>query len=215
LAVWLDHSLRVEQPMKLFKPLYERALKWATHPRAEPLLAALSFVEAIIFPIMPEVMLGPMVLARPERWVRLASLSLLFSVLGALVGYALGHFAFEWARPLFEALGWMDRIDRQVGELREIAAQSPWSAFWVLVIAGFLPIPLKIFTWASGIVGVPLLPFVASMIVGRGKRVYLLAGIIRLAGPRAEAALHRWIEWIGWSVLLLIILAIIYFKFAE
>ena len=64
-----------------------------------------------------------------------------------------------------------------------------------------------------GIVGVPLLPFVASMIVGRGKRVYLLAGLIRLAGPRAEAALHRWVEWIGWIVVALVIIAAVYFKF--
>jgi membrane protein YqaA with SNARE-associated domain len=199
--------------LKLFKPLYERALKWAQHPRAEPLLAMLSFFEAIIFPVMPEVMLGPMVLARPQRWARYASVSLVFSVLGALVGYALGHFAFEWVRPLLDSLGWLDRIDLQVAELREIAEQSPWSAFWLLVVAGFLPIPLKIFTWASGIVGVPLLPFIASMIIGRGKRVYLLAGLIRIAGPRAEAALHRWIEWIGWAVLGLLALAIVYFKF--
>lgn len=201
--------------MKLFKPLYERALKWAMHPRAEPLLAGLSFIEAIIFPVMPEVMLGPMVLARPQRWARFATVSLVFSVLGALVGYALGHYAFEWARPLFESLGWMERIDQQVSELSEIASRSPWSAFWVLVVAGFLPIPLKIFTWASGIVGVPLLPFVASMIIGRGKRVFLLGGLIRLAGPRAEAALHRWIEWIGWGVLAALGLAIIYFKFIQ
>lgn len=201
--------------MKLFKPLYEKALLWSMHPRAEPLLAGLSFVEAIIFPVMPEVMLGPMVLARPQRWARLASISLVFSVVGALVGYALGHYAFAWARPLFESLGWMERIDHQVAELSEIASRSPWSAFWILVVAGFLPIPLKIFTWASGIVGVPLLPFVASMIVGRGKRVYLLAGVIRLAGPRAEAALHRWIEWIGWGLMVALAMAVLYFKFVR
>lgn len=199
--------------MKLFRPLYEIALKWASHPRAEPLLAALSFFEAIIFPVMPEVMLGPMVLAKPRRWARFAGVSLAFSVLGAIVGYALGHYAFEWVRPLLESLGWLARIDQQVAELREIAAQSPWSAFWLLVLAGFLPIPLKIFTWASGIVGVPLLPFIASMIVGRGKRVFLLAGVIRVAGPKAEAALHRWIEWIGWAVLIAIAVTIIYLKF--
>ncbi len=199
--------------MKLFQPLYERALRWAAHPKAEPLLAGLSFIEAIIFPVMPEVMLGPMVLAKPHRWLRYATISMVASVIGALVGYALGHFAFELVRPLLESLGWLERIDKQVLELREIASQSPWSAFWLLVLAGFLPIPLKIFTWASGIVGVPLLPFVASMIVGRGKRVYLLAGVIRLAGPRAEAALHRWIEWIGWAVVVAIVLLIVYFKF--
>lgn len=201
--------------MKLFKPLYERALKWSMHPRAEPLLAGLSFIEAIIFPVMPEVMLGPMVLARPRRWFRFASVSLVFSLLGALVGYALGHYAFELARPLLESMGWLERIDRQVAELSEIATKSPWSAFWLLVVAGFLPVPLKIFTWASGIVGVPLLPFIASMVVGRGKRVYLLSGVIRMAGPRAEATLHRWIEWIGWAVIGLLVIAGIYLKFMK
>ncbi|TAH47742.1 MAG: DedA family protein [Rhodocyclaceae bacterium] len=199
--------------MKLFKPLYEKALSWSSHPRAEPILGGLSFVEAIIFPVMPEIMLGPMVLARPQKWARFATISMVFSVLGALVGYALGYFAFAAVRPLLDSLGWLERIDAQVAELQVIATQSPWSAFWILVLAGFLPIPLKIFTWASGIVGVPLLPFVASMLIGRGKRVYLLAGLIRLAGPRAEAALHRWIEWIGWAVVALIVLIIVYMKY--
>ena len=199
--------------MKLFQPLYERALRYAGHRLAERYLALLSFVEAIIFPVMPEVMLGPMVLAKPQRWARYATVSLAFSLLGALVGYALGHFAFEAVRPLLGALGWLERIDAQVAELSAIVKQSPWMAFWALVVAGFLPIPLKIFTWASGIVGVPLLPFIASMVVGRGKRVYLLAGVIRLLGPRAEAMLHRWIEWIGWMLIALIVLAVVYFKF--
>lgn len=63
---------------------------------------------------------------------------------------------------------------------------------------GLYAYSLKIFTWASGVVGVPILPFIASMLVGRGKRVYLVAGAIRLGGARAEAALHRWIEPLGW-----------------
>ena len=74
----------------------------------------------------------------------------------------------------------------------------------MLVLAGFTPIPLKIFTWASGIVGVPMLPFLASMVVGRGKRVYLIALAIRLGGERAEAALHRYIEPIGWVAMALL-----------
>ena len=75
--------------------------------------------------------------------------------------------------------------------------------FWLLVLAGFTPIPLKIFTWASGIVGVPMLPCLAAMLVGRGKRVYLLALVIRLGGERAERALHRWIEHLGWAAMVL------------
>ena len=199
--------------MKLFKPLYEFALRWAAHPRAEWFLAGLSFVEAFIFPIAPEVMLAPMTLAKPERWKRYATLSLVFSLLGSFVGYALGHYAFDLVRPLLIDLGWMPKIDAYVGELRVEMQASPLKAFGALVLAGFMPIPLKIFTWASGIVGVPLPAFVAGMLVGRGKRVFLLCGLIRLGGPKAEAAIHRWIERIGWAVIALIVLVVVYFRY--
>jgi len=197
--------------MKLFGPIYERALTWARSPRAPGLLTALSFAEAVFFPIPPEVMLAPMALSQPRRGFRFASLSLLGSLAGAVVGYALGHYAYELIKPLFVSLGWIDKIEHQVQYLREVAAQSPWKTFWILVLAGFTPIPLKIFTWASGIVGIPMLPFLASMAVGRGKRVYLIAAAIRLGGARAEAALRRWIEPIGWAAMLLLAAAAAYF----
>lgn len=193
--------------MKLFQPMYERALVWAAHRSAPRFLGFLSFIEAIIFPVMPEVMLAPMTLAQPLRWFRYATISLLGSLAGALVGYALGYFAYEAIKPLLASLGWIEKIDEQVVYLRGVAAESPWKAFWILVLAGFAPIPLKFFTWASGIVGVPLVPFMASMFIGRGKRVYLLAGAIRLGGPRAAAALHRWIEPIGWVAVALLLAA--------
>lgn len=198
--------------MKLFKPLYEKALVWAAHPRAEPILAGLSFVEAIIFPVMPEVMLAPMTLAKPQHWIRYATISMVCSVVGAVVGYVLGYYAFEAVRPLLDALGWLPRIDALVNELRATVANSAWTAFWLLVLAGFMPVPLKIFTWASGIVGVPMLAFVASMVVGRGKRVYLLTGLIRLGGPKAEAALHKHIEWVGWAAVVLVVGLLVWLK---
>ncbi len=199
--------------MKLFRPLYERTLGWAAHPQAAWYLALLSFVEAIIFPVAPEIMLAPMVLARPARWARYAAISLGCSLAGALIGYALGHFAFDAVRPLLARMGWLAGLDELVLRLRSDVLAHPWNAFWMLVLAGFVPVPLKVFTWAAGIVGMPLLPFVGGMVVGRGKRVFLLAGLIRLGGKRAEQALHRWIEWIGWAAVGLIVLAIIYFKF--
>ncbi|WP_256646557.1 YqaA family protein [Thermomonas paludicola] len=190
--------------MKLFGPLYQRALAWSRHPKAPALLGGLSFAEAIVFPVMPEVMLAPMCLAQPRRGFWFAAISLLFSLLGAVVGYLLGHYAYELVKPALATLGWLDKIDAQVMYLREVTALSPWKAFWLLVIGGFAPIPLKIFTWASGIVGVPMLPFLAAMLIGRGKRVFLLALAIRLGGERAERALHRWIEHLGWGMLLLL-----------
>jgi membrane protein YqaA with SNARE-associated domain len=161
----------------------------------------------VIFPVPPEVMLAPMALSQPRRAFWFSTLSLLGSLAGAVLGYALGHYAYELIKPLFVSLGWIDKIESQVGYLRGIAAQSPWKTFWILVLAGFTPIPLKFFTWASGIVGVPFLPFMASMAVGRGKRVYLIALAIRLGGARAEAALRRWIEPIGWVAMALLVAA--------
>jgi membrane protein YqaA with SNARE-associated domain len=196
--------------MKLFGPLYDRAISWSRHRRAPVYLVMLSVFEAVFFPVMPEVMLAPMCLSQPRRSFWFAFISLLGSLVGAVIGYALGHFAFEALRPALESMGWLGHIDKQVAWLRDIAVQSPWKAFWVLVLAGFAPIPLKFFTWASGIVGVPMVPFMASMAVGRGKRVFLVAGAIRLGGDRAESALRRYIEPLGWVVLALIVVLVAY-----
>jgi membrane protein YqaA with SNARE-associated domain len=196
--------------MKVFGPLYERALVWARHRRAPSLLFLLSFGEAVIIPVPPEVMLAPMCLAQPRRSFWFAGYSLAGSLLGAVVGYLLGHYAFELVKPGLESLGWMGRINAEVASLQVMAAQSPWKTFWILVLAGFTPIPLKFFTWASGIVGVPMLPFMASMAVGRGKRVFLVALAIRMGGERAEAALRRYIEPVGWAALSLLGIAIGY-----
>ena len=194
--------------MKLFAPLYDRAIGWARHRHAERYLAVLSFFEAIIFPVMPEVMLAPMCVAQPRRALRFATVSLVFSLLGSLVGYALGHYAFEALKPLFAAMGMLPGIESGIATVQSKMVESPWAVFWFLVLGGFMPIPMKIFTWASGIVGVPLLPYVLAMAVGRGKRVYLLAVVIRLGGERAEAALRRYIEPLGWVAVLLVLGAI-------
>ena len=196
--------------MRIFRPVYEYALRWSAHPRAPWYLAALSFIEAFIFPGAPEIMLVPMTLAKPKSWASYASISLACSLLGSVVGYMMGHYGFELARPLLDHMGWSPAIDAYVTQLRSL---DPWAVFWVLVVGGFTPVPLKIFSWASGIVGVPMLAFLAAMLVGRGKRVYLLCGLIRLGGERVEKALHRWIEWVAWGVLVVLVLVGLYFKF--
>lgn len=185
--------------MKLFKPLYERALAWAAHKRAPTILFVLSLCEAVFFPIAPEVMLAPMCLARRERAFRYAGISLGGSVVGMSIGYTLGYFALDLLRPLIDKLGYaatFHQIEQQ--------ASDPMKGFWALLIAGFVPIPFKIFTLASGAVHMPLLPFFAGASIGRGKRVFLVAGAIKLGGEKGEAMLHRWIEPVGWASLLLL-----------
>ena len=113
-------------------------------------------------------------------------------MVGMFIGYAIGYYAIELAMPLIEQLGY-------AGEFEQIKQQAADNGFWLLLIAGFTPVPFKIFTLASGAVGMPLMPFFLGALIGRGKRVFLVAGAIRLGGEKAEAALHKHIEPIGWA----------------
>ena len=168
--------------MQLFKPLYEFALRWAAHPRAEQFLVGLSFIEAFIFPVAPEIMLAPMTLAKPSagRVTRRSACSARCSVHSSAMRSAIMRF--DWCAHFSPTSAGCRAIESQVARL---ASLSAWKIFWLLVLAGFLPIPLKIFTWASGIVGVPFPAFIAGMLVGRGKRVYLLCGLIKLGGKQS------------------------------
>lgn len=192
--------------MRLFGSLYARALVWARAPRAVYYLCGLSFVEAFIFPIMPEVMLAPMMLAKRHKAFFYANISLLFSLMGSLVGYALGHWAYEAVKPLL-SLHMQEIISAWVQNLRIDMSQHWLAMLGALMLAALQPvIPMKFVTWAAGIVGVPLIPFLACVAIGRGKRVWLLALLVRLFGDRAERMLHKHIEWIGWAVLVLLAL---------
>lgn len=196
--------------MKIFAPMYQRAIAWSRHPRAPAFLTGLSVIEAIIFPVPPEVMLAPMSLSQPKRALWFATLSLIGSICGAVIGYLLGHYAFEIMRPLFESLGMMHGIQSGIDTIKTKMIESPWAVFWLLVAGGFAPIPMKVFTWASGVVGVPWVPYLAAMAIGRGKRVFLVAIAIRLGGERAERALYRYIEPVGWAASVLLVAAIAY-----
>lgn len=192
--------------MALFAPLYARAMRWSAHRHAPAYLGLLSFCEAIFFPIPPEVMLAPMTLAQPKRWFWFATISLVCSTLGALVGYAIGFWAIDLVTPWLLELGYGERFE----QVKQVARDD---GFWFLLIGGFTPIPFKLLTLASGAVSMPLLPFVAGAVIGRGKRVYLVTGLIRLGGEKAEAWLRRNIERVGYAVMLLLVLVVAAFKF--
>ena len=184
--------------MKIFQPLFERAIVWARHKNAPALLTFLSFIEAIFFPVPPELMLAPMCVAQPRRGFYFASLSLLGSMAGMFIGYAIGFYAIELAMPFIEKMGYAAQFD-------SIKQEAAANGFWLLLIAGFTPVPFKIFTLASGAVGMPLLPFFFGGAIGRGKRVFLVAGAIRLGGEKAEATLRRHIEPVGWGASVLLV----------
>ena len=191
--------------MKLFAPLYVRAMRWARHRHAPWYLGGMSFAESSFFPIPPDVMLIPMSLAQPQNAWRFAWITTLASVLGGLFGYMIGVWAFALIEP------WLQTSHYWPAYSKALAWFQQWGVVAVL-IAGFSPIPYKVFTIAAGVLSMTLLPFMAASFVGRGARFFLVAGLMRWGGPRMEAQLHKHIDRIGWaSVALIAVGAAVYY----
>lgn len=188
--------------MRLFSRLYDRVLDWSRHRHAPRYLAALSFSESSFFPIPPDVMLLPMALARPDRAWRLAALTTAASVLGGMLGYLIGMFAFEMVEPLMQRIGYYPRY------LQVKTWFDSWG-FWAVFLAGFSPIPYKLFTIAAGVIAMPLIPFLFASLLGRGARFFLVAGLMVWGGERMQTRLRDYIDRVGWIMVLLVILVII------
>jgi membrane protein YqaA with SNARE-associated domain len=178
----------------MFLGLYDKTIELAAHRKAPAWLSVLSFTESSFFPIPPDVMLIPMCLAKPARSWHYAFLCSVFSVLGGMAGYLIGKLAFDWIEP------WLIHSSYADAYFYAVAAFDEWG-FWYILLAGFTPIPYKIFTICAGVVGMPFLIFVVGSICGRGGRFFLVAGLIRLGGEKFANRMRRHIDVIGWVVL--------------
>lgn len=192
--------------MKIFSTLYSMTLSWAAHRHASWYLGGLSFAESSFFPIPPDVMLAPMALAKREKAWRYATITTVASVLGGVFGYMIGMFAFEMVEPLLHDFGYWDRFQKAVVWFEE------WG-FWVVFLAGFSPIPYKVFTISAGTVGMALFPFVLASIIGRGARFFLVAGLVRWGGEKIDQLLKDYVDRIGWLIVALVIILYLAFKF--
>jgi membrane protein YqaA with SNARE-associated domain len=190
--------------MRIFSPLYDRVMSWSRHRHAPWYLGGLSFAESSFFPIPPDVMLAPMCMANPRQAWRLATLTTVTSVLGGLAGYAIGVFAFDLIQPLM-AEG--SRYQTAFAQAKEWFDE--WGA-WAVFIAGFSPIPYKVFTIAAGVLSMALLPFTLASLVGRGGRFFLVAALMAWGGERMEATLRTYVDRLGWVMLLLIAAVVVW-----
>ncbi len=193
--------------MRIFSWAYRKALEWANHHRSPQYLALLSFSESSFFPIPPDVMLAPMVLAQRHRAWYFAALTTVTSVLGGLLGYAIGLFLFEEiGRPL---------IDMYHAQEKFVTVKSWFNDYgvWVVFLAGFTPIPYKLFTVTSGVLALAVLPFIVASLVGRGARFFLVAGLLYWGGERFSRFLHRRVDQIGWAVIGLAVVAFLVLRY--
>ncbi len=169
----------------MLRALYDRVLALSAHRRAPTWLAVVSFAESSFFPIPPDAMLIPMCLARPDRAWRYAAICTVASVLGGVLGYAIGFWLFDvLAEPVLRAYGHADALARFQGWY------DRWGAL-VILIKGLTPIPYKIVTIASGALHFDFPTFLAASIVTRGARFFLLAALLRRFGPPIREFIER------------------------
>ena len=193
--------------MKIFEPLFEKAMQWSRHRHAPVYLGGLSFVESCVLPFPPpDVMLAPMSLANPSRAWRFALITTISSVLGGLLGYAIGVYFFQLIEPLLHDYGYWERYEYAVSFFKQ---WGPWAVF----IAGFSPIPYKIFTISAGALSMALLPFMLASLVGRGARFFLVAGLMYWGGEAMERKLKQYVDWLGWGVVIAAIIAYSVYRF--
>lgn len=192
--------------MKLFSKLYNKVMKWSRHPHAERYLAGLSFAESSFFPIPPDVMLAPMALAKTDKAFRFALITTLFSVAGGILGYTIGMWFFDLIQPLIGSGG---RWEQQYMVTQKWF--SEWG-FWAIFIAGFSPIPYKIFTITAGAIGMLFIPFVIASAIGRGARFFIVASLMKWGGKEMELKLKQYIDFIGWFVVFCGVIAYIIYK---
>lgn len=186
----------------MFRGLYDRVLVWSRHRHAHRYLVALSVAEATVFPVPPDVMLAPMVLAdRRSAW-RLAFLTTIASVVGGMLGYLIGLLGIEAVMPLIERIGQVESYNAAVDAFERFGV-------WFVILAGFSPIPFKIITIAAGALGMPFAGFVFGALIGRGARFYMVGGLVYAGGERAADNLREWIDAIGWVVVGLTVIAAI------
>ncbi len=191
--------------MKWFSPIYDRVITWSRHRHAPRYLAALSFSESSFFPIPPDVMLAPMVIANPHKAWNLALLTTVTSVLGGMMGYLIGMFSFELVEPLLQDAGYYPKY------LQAKQWFDEWG-FWAIFLAGFSPIPYKVFTITAGVISMAFLPFVLASTIGRGARFFLVAALLSWGGESMEGTLRKYIDIIGWVTVLLVVILLIILK---
>ena len=182
--------------MRIFGPLYDRVLVWSRHRHAERYLGLLSFSESSFFPIPVDVMLAPMVLAERDKAWRYATIAAVLSVIGGVAGWFIGWGMFEAIEP------WL--ADSRYWEAYETATN--WFdryGVWVVFVAGFSPIPYKVFTIAAGVAALNLPAFIIASLIGRGARFFLVAGLVYAGGEEAEETLRKHVEALGWAVVVL------------
>jgi len=191
----------------MFRRLYDHIIELAAHPKAAWALAAVSFAESSVFPIPPDAMLIPMVLAERAKAWGYAFLCTLASVLGGIAGYAIGYFLFELiGKPILGFYGYEEAFAQFAGKYNDYGA-------WIVFFAGVTPFPYKVITIASGATQLNFWVFMIASVAARGLRFFVVSGLLYWFGPPIRAFIERRFGLVTTAFLVSLIAGFIAIKF--
>ena len=197
----------------MFKSLYKKCLDLAAHKSSKYYLAIVSFIESSFFPIPPDVMIIPMVISKKKDFIKIFLITTIFSVLGGILGYLIGAFFFDFGSEIMNFYGYENKLSNIKNNLVNSDGFYAWLS--VLFLAGFTPLPYKVFTIASGLIGFNFLIFVLISFISRGLRFFIVSYLSHRFGDLFNEYMDKhgskWFTIVG--ILIVIIGIIIYLIF--
>ena len=195
----------------MFKKLYDKSLELASNKRSNLYLGIVSFVESSFFPIPPDVMIVPMVLAKKDSYLKIFLIATVFSVLGGIFGYLIGHLFIDLAMHVIEFYSYENKVLKLKMDLSQGSGMMIWLG--TLFLAGFTPLPYKVFTITSGLIAFDIFAFIIISFISRGLRFFLVSFLTVKFGEKFVKLIEQkgalWSSIIG--IIIIIILFFIYF----
>ena len=201
----------------MFKTLYQKCLDLASHKSSNFFLGLVSFIESSFFPIPPDVMIIPMVIAKKKSYLKIFLIASIFSVLGGIFGYILGSIFLDMAMNVIEFYGYENKINTLINSLAQGEGLIAWLG--ILFLAGFTPLPYKVFTIASGLIGFNLLIFIIVSLISRSLRFFIIAYLSYKFGDLCTEFMNRsgskWFTVLGILLVLVFIIIFLVTKFND
>ena len=199
----------------MFKTLYKKCLNLAAHKSSKYYLALVSFIESSFFPIPPDIMVIPMVISKKNDFIKIFLIATIFSVLGGVLGYFLGAFFFDVGMQIMNFYGYEDKLSNLKDNL--ISSEGFYAWLGILFLAGFTPLPYKVFTIASGLIGFNILIFVFISLISRGLRFFIISYLSYKFGDLFTQFMEKhgskWFTIVGILILVIVIIIYLILKF--
>ena len=199
----------------MFQTLYKKCLELAAHKSSNFYLGLVSFIESSFFPIPPDAMIIPMVIAKKKEYLKIFLIASIFSVLGGILGYLIGYLFFDLAMYVIEFYGYQDKVENLKLSMSEGSGFLAWLS--ILFLAGFTPLPYKAFTISSGLIAFNLPIFIIVSLISRSLRFFIVAYLSYKFGELFTEYMEKhgskWFTIIGIIIVIIFIIIYLFFKF--